>query len=162
MTLGVVGSGSPGNGAMRGAGDLKPTVPGSSPGAIGTDPETRERATLSEFTRHPAKNTRPMSTPKRGQHFTPPTSVVSRSVGDELVLVDLDTERYFSLNATGATIWEQLSTGRSVGDALSELLAKFDVSEETARADVDELVEALVVSGLLRPEEANAGDHASR
>ncbi|MEZ5409730.1 MAG: PqqD family protein [Acidimicrobiales bacterium] len=105
-----------------------------------------------------------MGTQNQEQYFTIPASVVSRTVGDELVLVDLDSERYFSLNATGATIWEELAAGRSAVQALNQLTAKFDVTEEIARADLDELVEALVSSGLLFPGEpytAEGADQAS-
>jgi hypothetical protein len=72
------------------------------------------------------------------QQYTSPPSVVSRTVGGETVLVDLDGERYFSVNETGSLIWAELSAGRSTSEAL-------------ARQDLDELVAALVEAGLLIP-----------
>lgn len=69
------------------------------------------------------------------------------------MLVDLEGERYFSLNGTGAVIWEELSQGRSASDAAARIVADFSVDVETARADATELAQALVEAGLLISED---------
>jgi len=43
----------------------------------------------------------------------PHPDVVARQVGDDVVLVHLDTSQIFALNATGARFWELLSDGKS-------------------------------------------------
>jgi Coenzyme PQQ synthesis protein D (PqqD) len=85
------------------------------------------------------------------ERFIPASAVVSRSVGDETVLVNLDSERYFSLNRTGAVIWGQLSAGGSRADALAQVLSEFEIDQTTANQDLGELVSALVSAGLLEP-----------
>lgn len=83
--------------------------------------------------------------------FQPAASVVSRVVGADLVLVDLDAEQFHSLNPVGAVIWNELSGGGSVGSALARVTAEFDVDDDTAKADAIELVEQLLSMGLVVP-----------
>lgn len=78
-----------------------------------------------------------------------PSSVVARVVGDETVIVDLDSERYFTLNHTGATIWSALSAGMSAAKAEDDLVEQFGVARDAAASDVGELVGELVGLGLL-------------
>lgn len=78
-------------------------------------------------------------------------SVVARPVGDETIVVDLETERYFSLNATGAVVWSLVSTGEAASTAVAELVHRYDVTVEQARADVGDLVGDLLRAGLLLP-----------
>jgi hypothetical protein len=54
----------------------------------------------------------------------------------------------FSLNATGARLWELLMEGRSRDDAVGSLQREFDVTAEVARAEADELLATLAREGL--------------
>lgn len=92
-----------------------------------------------------------------GSRFQPAGSVVSRVVGADLVLVDLDAEQFHSLNPVGALIWNELSGGGSVGSALVRVTAEFDVDDSTAKADTIELVEQLLSMGLLVPTTGDTG-----
>lgn len=76
---------------------------------------------------------------------------VARTVGDETVIVDLDTEQYFSLNPTGAVVWGLVSSGNSLDAATDELVRLYDVSRNEAAGDVAELVARLADRGLLVP-----------
>jgi hypothetical protein len=69
--------------------------------------------------------------------LTPAPDVLSRRVADETVLVDLATNRIFSLNATGARLWELLSDGIQPSEARETLLAEFDVAEEELAAEIE-------------------------
>jgi len=81
----------------------------------------------------------------------PHPDVLTRSVGDDLVLVQLDRSEIFSLNPTGARLWRLLMDGESVSDAVSLLLSEYDVDETALRAEVEALVSNLANEGLLRP-----------
>ena len=91
-----------------------------------------------------------MSGDQLGESFVVAPEVIARSVGGETVIVDLESEHYFSLNATGAVVWECLSGGGSPASAVATLIEQFEVEEVQATADVAELVGALLKSGLLR------------
>lgn len=89
--------------------------------------------------------------PRDTESFPAPSpDVVSRRVGDEVVLVHLKTNRIFALSPTGARFWELLSVGRSRPDVEAALLAEYEVSREQVAAEIDALVKMLQVQGLVR------------
>ena len=77
--------------------------------------------------------------------FRPKANVLVRELDGEAVLLDLDTGRYFGLNATGVRIWALLDGER----ALEQLLQEHVVSRERVLQDVRELVAGLRAQGLL-------------
>lgn len=81
----------------------------------------------------------------------PKTEVVGRRVGEELVLVDLETNRIFSLNATGARIWELLEAGLEPTAIHAALQAEFEVGEPLS-AEIDRLLAALMDEELVEVE----------
>ena len=85
----------------------------------------------------------------RDARFRPKPRVLVRQVDAEAVLLDLETARYFSLNATGRRVWELLSAGAPVAATLEALAAEFDAPPAELEADVAALVEELESSGLL-------------
>ena len=85
----------------------------------------------------------------RAVGFSPSPSVVSREVGGETVLVDLDSELYFSLNTTGALVWEGFAAGSDIDDIVGATSARFDMAADQVRDDVVRLVDELVAAGLL-------------
>jgi hypothetical protein len=80
----------------------------------------------------------------------PKPDVVSRRLGDEIVLVHLKTNRIFSLSPTGARFWELLSDGRTRSEIEAELLREYDVSAEEVSAEIDALVWTLEAEQLLQ------------
>ncbi len=78
-----------------------------------------------------------------------PPSVHFRAVNNEAVLLDARTEVYFEFNATAAVVWCVLADGGSPDEAIDELVARFEVTPEVARADVAAMVEQLVARELL-------------
>jgi len=80
----------------------------------------------------------------------PSPDVVSRRLGDEIVLVNLKTNRIFSLSPTGARFWELLSEGRSRTEIELQLLQEFEVSREEASAEMDSLVATLRAEALVQ------------
>jgi hypothetical protein len=74
---------------------------------------------------------------------------VARRVGDQVVLVQLQTNRIYELNRTGARLWELLQGGADLEQACERMLAEFDVSEDELRNNVSEIVDELVAMRLL-------------
>lgn len=73
--------------------------------------------------------------------------------GDELVLLDATTGRYFTLNNVGGRIWELLATPRSAKDLAQCLRAEYDVRAtmrgSTLRRDVERMLDNMFDVGLL-------------
>jgi hypothetical protein len=78
-----------------------------------------------------------------------PPQVMSRLVGDETVLLDLASGVYFGLDGVGKVIWESVSKGNNLGQAVAIIVAEYDVDEEQAQTDVIEFASDLVMRGLL-------------
>jgi len=78
-----------------------------------------------------------------------PPQVMSRLVGDETVLLDLASGLYFGLDGVGKVIWKSVSAGESLGDAVSTIVARFEVEQDQAAADVLTFAGTLVEKGLL-------------
>ena len=66
-----------------------------------------------------------------------------------MVLVDLDSELYFSLNPTGAFIWSQLNSGLDRTEIADAVVERFGVERSRASDDVGRLLDELVDAGLL-------------
>ena len=68
---------------------------------------------------------------------------------DETIFLNLETEKYFGLDATGTAMWTALIETGDTDRALLRLLEEFDVDEDTLRRDLEELVARLAGQGLL-------------
>lgn len=76
--------------------------------------------------------------------------VVYREVGGEAVLLDLGSQRYFSLDEVGTRMWELLAEHGSTDEARRRLAAEYEVDEATLARDLDELIGRLAAEGLVR------------
>jgi hypothetical protein len=73
-------------------------------------------------------------------------SIVTRKTGNEYVLVPItnniaDMNSVYTLNETGAFIWEQIDGKRSIGDIIIAVTAEYDIDLKNAEADVFSFVE---------------------
>jgi Coenzyme PQQ synthesis protein D (PqqD) len=79
--------------------------------------------------------------------------VMIRQVGEESVILDLNTERYLGLDDVATRMWLALVASESVEQAYEKLRGVYRVDPETLRQDLEELVKKLVDYGLIRLEE---------
>jgi hypothetical protein len=79
----------------------------------------------------------------------PHPDVVSRQVGEELVLVHLKTNRIYSLNRTGTRLWELLGSGCGREALERQLLDEFDVDEAQLREEIEGRLAEFAREGLL-------------
>jgi hypothetical protein len=73
---------------------------------------------------------------------------VAREVGDEVVILDLETGTYYGLDRIGARIWSLLSAGRTLDEVRQAILAEFEVERSRLESDIDRLLVQLVESQL--------------
>lgn len=87
--------------------------------------------------------------PVQMQMLRKPTTIVTRAVGSELVLLDLAKGTYFTLDEVGSTVWRHLESGLSL-DAIAEAIcAEYEVERHIVEADLERLVNELRAAGLL-------------
>jgi Coenzyme PQQ synthesis protein D (PqqD) len=77
------------------------------------------------------------------------TEVVSRKVGDRLVVVNLQTNRIYELNPTAARLWELLGPGRERAELEQVMLEEFDVQQPELSGQLDETLAVLSSEGLI-------------
>jgi hypothetical protein len=70
----------------------------------------------------------------------------------EMILLNLGSGRYYTLNAVGATVWEGSIEGKTLGDIHHAICARFDVSPDRAEEDLIALINQLEGEGLLSVE----------
>lgn len=72
-------------------------------------------------------------------------SIVTRKTGSEYVLVPLsnniaDMNSVYTLNETGAFLWEQMDGKKTVGEIIEALTSEYEISGDEAEADVMEFI----------------------
>ncbi len=68
------------------------------------------------------------------------------------MLVHLQTNRIFEVNATGLRVWELAGAGRTIAEIEETLQGEFDVDPARLRTELLELVNELAREGLLKVE----------
>ena len=76
--------------------------------------------------------------------------VLCKDLGDEAILLDLETETYYGLNAAGSRLWNLLTTAPTIRDALEVMIEEYDVARDELERDMGALIDDLVSRGLLR------------
>jgi hypothetical protein len=76
----------------------------------------------------------------------------TRSVDGELVLLDLRSQTYLSLNRAGALLWPMMEAGTERAALVDALRATYELPEEVAARDVGALLSQLTEAGLVEVE----------
>jgi hypothetical protein len=75
--------------------------------------------------------------------------VVWREVEDELIVLELSTSIYLTLNGTAKHLWEGLATGSTIDGLVTMLTDRYGIDPEHARADTESFLSALDARSLL-------------
>jgi hypothetical protein len=81
--------------------------------------------------------------------FAPNEDVVARTVGDDVILLDLEAGTYYSLNAVGATVWQGIADGETSETIAARIAGDYDITAERALADIGALIGDLAEKGLV-------------
>jgi hypothetical protein len=76
-------------------------------------------------------------------------TLVAAQVGDQAMLMDLDSGAMFQLNRTGARIWELVETPQTLADLVATLEQSFPGGGDTLRGDVAAFVAQMRETGLI-------------
>ena len=90
-----------------------------------------------------------MAVVRCAQPFRVPSHVLSRSFGDETVLLDLRREEYFSLDAVGTRVWRLLVEGESLRTIVDRISGTSGTELAVIADDVDALIAELIATGML-------------
>ncbi len=90
-----------------------------------------------------------MSTPGDQKLRVKADDVVWRDVGDELVLLELATSTYLTLNGTARFLWEHLVGGATMDELVESLGDHYGIGPAQARDDAEVFVSTLGERDLL-------------
>jgi hypothetical protein len=81
-------------------------------------------------------------------------NIVTRKVMDEILLVPISgdlasMDELYTLNDTGAFIWQALDGTRTLAEIGRQLEQEYDAPEEVIRADLREVMDGLIDVGLV-------------
>ena len=77
-------------------------------------------------------------------------TVLSTQMDEELVLMDVQTGNYFSLEEVSLEIWRALAEPMTVSDLCDRLIARYDAPEPRIRASVLKFLEKCKEHDLIR------------
>ena len=82
-------------------------------------------------------------------HWSRSKKILSSPVNSEVVLLDIDEGNYFGLEDAGARLWNLLEHPRDSQWLLEQLERDYGVSPDLAKADVFELLDQMLQTGLV-------------
>lgn len=83
--------------------------------------------------------------------------VMFRTVGDESVLLHLQSETYLGLDPVGTRMWTLLTASDSIQLAYDALLGEYDIDGQQLRQDLEEFVGKLLENDLIEVSTSRAG-----
>lgn len=78
--------------------------------------------------------------------------LLANNVGNETVIMDLQSGNYISLNATGSVIWKHIEQPVTVDNLVDTLLKQYAVSREHCSKDVLEYLNQMQEQGIIAVE----------
>ena len=93
----------------------------------------------------------------QSERAVPDSDTLATQLEDgEAVLLNLKTHAYYSLNETGAVIWNELQAGHHFDDIVQSLMSRFETTAEQAQNDVTQFVGQLADAQLVEIEPAES------
>lgn len=80
-------------------------------------------------------------------------ALFTNQVDDEVVMLNLETDKYFGADPVGSRIWALLAEPRTISQICDLLQTEYDVDRVTCEDDVIQFVEQLRSEGLVRIDE---------
>ena len=76
--------------------------------------------------------------------------IIQSKIGEEVVMMDMDSGFYFSLNSVASTIWSKLENQITLAALVEELINLYVVERTVCERDTQELLEELLEKNIIR------------
>jgi hypothetical protein len=84
------------------------------------------------------------------ERFIQNKAIVQSKIGDEVVMLDMDSGFYFGLNSVASVIWGLLAEEIGFEKLIDQLMVQFDVERALCEADTQELLDQLLEKNIIR------------
>ena len=75
---------------------------------------------------------------------------LTQEVSGEIVILDLQSEQYFSLDEVGTRVWQLLKENCDTQKVFEIMQAEYEVTKEQLFADIKSLMDDLIDVGLIK------------
>jgi hypothetical protein len=84
------------------------------------------------------------------ERFIQNKAIVQSKIGEEVVMLDMDSGFYFGLNSVASVIWGLLANEISFEALIDQLMVQFEVNRSLCEADTKELLDQLLEKNIIR------------
>lgn len=77
--------------------------------------------------------------------------IASSLLDDELVLINLSTGVYYSMQDVGCVVWQLVDRGFSVAETVAAIAARYGASADRVKVDVHTLLEQMLAERIFVP-----------
>lgn len=84
------------------------------------------------------------------EQYSQNKEIMQSKIGEDVVMLDIDTGFYFGLDAVGSTIWSHLSHPISFEELISCLMSKYDIDRETCETETILFLNQLLEKKIIR------------
>jgi len=83
------------------------------------------------------------------RRMTVPRFVIATEVEDSVVVLNLNTKRYYILNSTAGAIWRGIVEGKSESEIVEVMFREYDATRQHIGASVARIFDALEKAELI-------------
>jgi len=83
------------------------------------------------------------------EYFIRNAEVLDSRIGDEVVMLDINSGYYFGLNEVGSDIWEFLQHKKTFVELIEMLMVKYEVERELCIKETRELIQHMIEKKLI-------------
>jgi hypothetical protein len=77
-------------------------------------------------------------------------AIVQSKIGEEVVMLDMDSGFYFGLNSVASVIWGLLAVEINFEALIDKLMTQFEVERSLCEADTQELLDQMLEKNIIR------------
>jgi hypothetical protein len=88
--------------------------------------------------------------------------IAAKVIDGEAIMINLASGIYYSLDKVGGLIWEMIERGRTLEEMMSAIIARYEVSREQVKTDIEQLVNELLQENLVTAAENGAASNGHR
>lgn len=76
--------------------------------------------------------------------------IIQSKIGEEVVMLDMESGFYFGLNSVASVIWGMMEEGIEFSVLVEKLMEQFEVDRAICESDTKELIEQLLEKKIIR------------
>ena len=76
--------------------------------------------------------------------------MVQSKIGEEVVMMDMESGFYFGMNSVGSIIWQYLAEEISLDELVGKLMIEFNIDQKTCETDTLEFLNDLLEKNIIK------------